>query len=106
MAICTEGKVYCSLAQVNTDHKSFCLFISKLAAKLSSEDRSWRENSILLIDGAKYQTCLESIRHMKAVGFRVCISSPYSYSSTSIEYCFGFLKNKSLNPDGLKMGKR
>ena len=41
MAICTEGKLYCSLSQANTDSDTFCLFISKLAAKLTKEDKAW-----------------------------------------------------------------
>ena len=54
MAICTSGKLYCSLSQANTDTNTFCLFISKLAAKLTKDDRDFRGNTILLIDGAKY----------------------------------------------------
>ena len=57
MAICTSGRLYCSLAQVNTDRNTFCLFMTKLAARLSKEDKYWRDNTVLLIDGAKYQTC-------------------------------------------------
>ena len=54
MAICTDGKLYSSLYQVNTDAKVFCLFISKLSAVLSKEDRNFRDSTILMIDGAKY----------------------------------------------------
>ena len=54
LAICTDGKLYCSLLQANTDAKTFCLFISKLCAKLTNEDPQWRDNTVLLIDGAKY----------------------------------------------------
>ena len=38
MAICSEGKLYYSLAQVNTDSRVFCLFISHLAKRLTAED--------------------------------------------------------------------
>ena len=106
MAICTDGNLYCSLAQVNTDHEMFCLFISKLAATLTSENRNWRDNTLLLIDGARYQTSRESIRHLKALGFKVCVSAPYSFASAPIEYAFAFLKAVDLNPQGLKTGKR
>ena len=54
MAICTEGRLYCGLSQINTDHNSYCTFISHLATKLTAEDRDWRENTLLLIDGARY----------------------------------------------------
>ena len=94
------------MAQINTDHNVFCLFISRLATKLTKQDRNWRGNTILLIDGARYQTCEESVRHMRALGFRVCISAPYSYASAPIEYAFARLKSVDLNPDRLKTGKR
>ena len=106
MAICTGGKLYCALTQVNTDSDVYCLFISKLVAKLTSEDRNWRQNTVLLIDGAKYQTGEQSIKHMKALGINVCVSAPYSYASAPIEYAFGFLKSVDLNPDRLSTGKR
>lgn len=54
LAICTSGKLYCSLYQVNTDSNMFCLFMSRLASTLTSEDKHWRDNTVLLIDGAKY----------------------------------------------------
>lgn len=106
MAICTQGKLYCSLLQLNTDQNVFCVFISKLVAKLTSEDRNWRDNSLILIDGARYQTSDESIRYMKSLGLKVCISAPYSYASAPIEYAFAYFKNTNLNPDRRKTGKR
>ena len=54
MAICTDGKLYCSMYQINTDAKVFCLFISKLTAVLAKEDKNFRDNTILMLDGAKY----------------------------------------------------
>ena len=106
LAMCTSGKLYCSLMQENTDADMFCLFITKLATKLTADDRNWRSNSILLIDGARYQTCPQSVDHMRAMGFTVCISAPYSYASAPIEYAFAFFKNSNLNADGLKTGKK
>ena len=85
---------------MNTDHNVFCLFISKLAAKLTAEDRNFKELTLLLIDGAKYQTCKESINHMRACGFKVCVSSPYSFASSPIEYAFGMLKAVPLGVRG------
>ena len=54
MAIGTNGEVYCSLTQVNTDSRVFCLFLSSLARKLTKEDRNWRDNTVILCDGARY----------------------------------------------------
>ena len=85
MAICTKGRLYCSMAQVNTDTKVFCLFMSKLAALMNKEEWGSVSRCLLLIDGAKYQTNKESINHMQALGFNVIVSSPYSYAAAPIE---------------------
>jgi len=106
MAIDTNGNLYASLTQVNTDHRVFCLFITKLVERLNADDRNWRTNSVLLIDGAKYQTCKESQKYMKALGIKYAISAPYSFEATPIEYAFSFLKAVHLNPLGLKTGKK
>ena len=60
MAISSDGKLYCSFTQVNTDARVFCVFMTRLAEKLSSENKNWRTNTVVLIDGAKYQTCKEA----------------------------------------------
>ena len=60
MAIDTDGNLYAALTQVNTDHRVFCLFMTELVKKLTAENAKWRETTILLIDGAKYQTGKES----------------------------------------------
>jgi len=106
MAIDTQGNLYGSLTQVNTDHRVFCLFMTKLVDRLNAEDRNWRDNSCILIDGAKYQTCKESQRYMNALGIKYVISAPYSFAATPIEYAFSFLKAVHLNPLGLKTGKK
>ena len=80
--------------------------MSKLVAKLTADDKNWRNSSVLLIDGARYQTCPESVKYMKALGFKIIISAPYSYASAPIEYVFGQFKSVDLNPEGLKTGKR
>ena len=56
MGIDTNGKLYCALSQASTDTNTFCLFISKLVEKLNAEDKDWRSNTIILCDGATYQT--------------------------------------------------
>ena len=43
---------------------------------------------------------------MKALGFRVIISAPYSYSTAPVELAFAFLKKGDLNPEQQKTGKR
>ena len=106
LAICTEGSLYFSLSQANTDSKTFCLFITWLANRLSRKDRNWRDNTLLLIDGARYQTSRESMGYMRRLGFRVAVSAPYSYAAAPVELAFAHLKAGNLNPTSLPTGKR
>ncbi len=106
MAIGSDGSLYCSLTQVNTDHRVFCVFISKLVAKLNERDKNWKERTIVVLDGASYGTCKESIYHMMMLGLKICVSAPYSYSAAPIELAFAYFKTGQLNPLGLKTGKR
>ena len=68
MGIDTNGKLYCALSQANTDTNTFCLLISKLVEKLNAEDKDWRQNTIILCDGARYQTSKASLEYMQALG--------------------------------------
>jgi len=43
---------------------------------------------------------------MKALGFKICVSAPYSYLAAPIELLFGHLKQTDLNPSNMKTGKR
>ena len=106
LAISTVGEYYCSLYQVNTDSKMFCLFLSKLAERLTKEDRDWRANTVILCDGARYQTSKESQAHMRALGCRVVVTAPYSYASSPVEYAFAFFKSVDINPGRQKTGKK
>lgn len=68
LAVGSDGSLFCSLTQVNTDHRVFCVFMSKLVAQLNKKGSGWKSKTIILIDGASYGTCDESIGYMKALG--------------------------------------
>ena len=61
--------------------------------------------TLALMDGAKYQSCPATEAHLKALGFTVCISAPYSYTTAPIELAFGFIKSVDLNPRRQKVSK-
>ena len=63
-ALDTEGSIYLSLTQVNTDTDIMKLFLSKLVKKLDSERSNWRENTIFLFDNALYQSNSDIYQHM------------------------------------------
>ena len=51
-AIDTEGDMYLSLTQVNTDTPIMKMYLSYLAEALDNDRPDWRENTVILLDGA------------------------------------------------------
>jgi len=43
---------------------------------------------------------------MKALGFRVIISSPYSFAAAPVEYAFAFFKAVNNNPKSIRTSKK
>ena len=105
-ALDTEGRVYYSLTQANTDQNVMLAFLIGLMHLLDLESPSWREDTIFLLDGARYHTGSEIRTYMRKLELEVIWSAPYSYSTAPIELVFAALKFGELNPDGVPTGKK
>ena len=81
-------------------------YLQHLIAKLDDETPGWREDTYLLLDGAKYHTGDEIREYLQKLQLRVIWSAPYSYSTAPIELLFGGLKFGELNPQRLPTGKK
>ena len=106
VALDTEGNVYASLTQVNTNSEVMISFLSRLVVILRTEDKEWRRNTIWLLDGAKYHTSADTRKILKQIGVNFVISAPYSYDAAAVELYFGYYKQVQTNPDNEKTGKR
>ena len=82
------------------------VFLRHLVAHYDSYDPNWREDTYLLMDGARYHTGSDIREYLHKMQLQVIWSGPYSYSSAPIELMFGGIKFGELNPDRLPMGKR
>ena len=89
-ALDTEGQIYLSLTQFNTDTEVMLTFLSRLAQVLTKEDKDWRSNTVFLLDGASYHKSDETRRHMIALGLTVLFTAPYSYDASPIELFFAY----------------
>ena len=74
--------------------------------KLGKQDESWREKTILLLDGASYHRSKETRNYLANKGVKVVIGGPYAFAGAPIEHCFSALKCVDLNPDNIKTGKK
>lgn len=55
-ALDTEGRVYFAVTHANTDSDVILSFMRRLDITLNTETPGWKENSVVLLDGAKYHT--------------------------------------------------
>ena len=104
-ALDTTGNVYYSLTQANTDQNVMLTFLCHLVKQLDLERPSWREDTVILLDGARYHTGSVIREYMRKLELDIIWSGPYSYSTAPIELLFGALKFGDINPENLPMGK-
>ena len=98
-ALDTEGRIYYSLTQANTDQDVMLIFLLHLVKLLDSERPGWKNDTVLQLDGARYHTGSAVREYMRKLELQVIYSAPYSYSTAPIEMVFGALKSGELNHD-------
>ena len=96
-AIDTDGRVWYSLTQANTDQNVMLVYLQHLVAVLDAEIPGWKADTYLLLDGARYHVGSEIREYLHKMQVLVCWSAPYSYASASIELIFSALKFGTLN---------
>ena len=104
-ALDTDGRLYLSLTQFNTDSDVMLMFLSRLANVLSQEDADWRENTYWLLDNAPYHRAGEVKQHFLKLGVKVILSGQYAYSAAPCEFFFNYYKQEDQNPSHLKTSK-
>ena len=73
-ALDTEGHLYLSLTQQNTDNSVMLMFFSRLANVLSQEDKDWREDTYWLLDNASYHRSDDVRRCLMKLGVKIILS--------------------------------
>ena len=68
------------------------MFLTKLVAKLTSEDINWKSKTILLMDNASYHHDEMVLNQLKLQGVDIIFLGPYSFSAAPIELFFSALK--------------
>ena len=97
-AMDTEGDVYVSLTQVNTESTMMKMYLTQLSYQLDMDRPDWRSNTILLLDGARYHINDEVIGHLSRLKMPVIFTGPRSYDACPCELLFAHLKAVDLNP--------
>ena len=78
-AIDTLGQVYMALTMQITDSEVLCLFLKQLFERIELERPDFRQNTILLIDGAPYHRSEETHNFLCNIGVKTVMGGPYGY---------------------------
>jgi len=101
----TLGNCYMALAQSNSNSKIMELFFRSLFRKLERERRMWRQDSVILIDGAKYHQSRSLFNLFEEMNVPLMILAPYSFEMAPCEKFFAIFKSIDINPRKLPLGK-
>ena len=82
------------------------IFLLHLVKLLDVERPGWKDNTVMLLDGARYHSGARVREYMRKLELQVIWSAPYSFSTAPIEMVLGALKTGELNPEGQKTGKK
>ena len=77
-ALDTDGRIYFSLSHANTNRQMILLFLSNLCRLLDKDGWGSRENTVILLDGAKYHTSKEAKEVLAYLQIPTIFYGPYS----------------------------
>ena len=92
VALDSEGKIYASLLQANSDTDTMLIFLTELIKTLDIGDKNWRTNSVLMWDNAGYHEAKEVLTLLEEQRAPVLFLGPYSYRMAPAEMVFAALK--------------
>ncbi|TFH49609.1 MAG: hypothetical protein E4G89_04575 [Methanothrix sp.] len=102
----TLGNVYVTLAQANSNSQMMELFFRALAAKLDVERPSWRRDTIIIVDGAKYHQSKDFLPVAAELMLPYMLLGPHSYDAAPCELFFAHFKRADVNPRHVPTGKK
>ena len=81
-------------------------FLRYLVYKLDQETPGWQEDSVILLDNAKWHSNNQMKQRLSRMNIPVIYSAPYCYSTAPVEMVFAALKFGDLNPLQFPTGKK
>ena len=78
-ALDSDGRVFYALTHAITDTGMMKTYLSCLCRQLDREIPNWKEDTVLLLDGAKYHTSEDCQQFLRRLGVQTIYSGPYSY---------------------------
>ena len=102
----SRGQVYVSLLQSNSNVKVMEIFFHSLVRVLDKERKGWREDTIILVDNARYHAADGTQKVFKALRIPIMFTGPHSYEAAPCELFFAAFKREDINPRRVSTGKK
>jgi hypothetical protein len=104
-AIDSNGHVYLSLTQSNSNSRMMGVYLRHLSSKLDRDRPGWRTNSVIIVDNASYHYSTATLRICRELQLPLMFTGPFSYAVSPVELLWSLLKRKDINPDRLPLSK-
>ena len=104
-ALDTRGSVYLSLLQCNSNGSVMQMFFVHLLKQLDATNRHWRNDTVILLDGAPYHQSVAVLEFFSLNEVPIMFTGPHSYDASPIELYFAAFKAADINPENLPTGK-
>ncbi len=105
VALDSQGSVFLTLVQSNSNSKIMEIYLHELVAKLDDERPGWRKNTLIQWDGAPYHTSPATLRVLEKLKVPIIFSGPHCFDAAPVELFFAHFKKADINPNRLPTGK-
>ena len=105
-ALDTDGNVWFSLLQANSNSEVMGMFFSHFIMMLDVERPGWRKETVILLDNAPYHQSSTTMAFFKEHQVPVMFTGPHSFDASPIELLFAAFKRADINPQQFKLGKK
>ena len=105
-ALDSNGEVYITLLQVNSNSEMMVMYLSHLIQLLDGRRRGCRSDTVLMMDNAPYHTSSLMMEFYEKQKLPIIFTGPHSYSASPIELFFAHFKRTDINPSQLPTGKQ
>ena len=104
--VSSHGDAYLSLNVGPNNSLTIALYMVSLVKQLDSEDRHWRESTLIVLDNATYHKSHLLREIYSRLRIPVLFLGPYHFEMAPVENFFSFIKSRDLNPLGLSVASR
>ena len=81
------------------------IFFHSLVRVLDKERKNWREDTIILLDNARYHNAVGTLKVFQALRIPIMFTGPHSYDAAPCELFFAAFKRDDINPRRAPTGK-